>query len=108
MESFFRINNHICSTVRMKDKRASKILDSLSIELTGKLVSIMSEQLLINVGNSTITRIAHSQQLPLIKQPKVLGVDDWAYRKGITYGTILIDMETSRSIDIYHLGRAKS
>jgi transposase len=38
--------------------------------------------------------------MPLIKQPKVLGVDDWAYRKGINYGTILIDMETSRPIDI--------
>lgn len=83
-----------------RTKRASKILDSLSIELTGKLGSIMSEQLLINVSSSTITQIAHRQKLPLIKQPKVLGVDDWAYRKGMSYGTILIDMETSKPIDI--------
>jgi hypothetical protein len=32
--------------------------------------------------------------------PRVLGVDDWAWRKGQSYGTILCDLEHARVIDL--------
>ncbi|MBT3749853.1 MAG: ISL3 family transposase [Candidatus Marinimicrobia bacterium] len=80
--------------------RVSKLLDRLSIELTGKQGSRMAALLFLKVSASTLTRIALKQPLPEIKQPRVLGVDDWAFRKGVNYGTILIDMETSRPIDL--------
>jgi hypothetical protein len=61
-----------------RTKRAAKILDSFAIDLNGRLGSIMSKRLCITVSSSTITRIAHRQQVMEIKQPGVLGVDDWA------------------------------
>lgn len=90
----------VISRYSRRTNRVLKILESFAIELTGKLGSFMSKQLFIAVSISTITRMAHNQQLPEIKQPKILGVDDWAYRKGISYGTILIDMETSKPIEL--------
>lgn len=32
--------------------------------------------------------------------PRVLGVDDWAWRKGRAWGTILIDLEKQRPVDV--------
>lgn len=33
-------------------------------------------------------------------QVRDIGVDDWAYRKGVTYGSIIVSMETGEVIDL--------
>ena len=52
------------------------------------------------VGATTLLRrlreVAPEPPLP----PRVLGVDDWAWRKGSHYGTILYDLERRRRIDL--------
>jgi transposase len=68
-----------------RTRRATNILETFAIELTGRLGSIISKQLHITVSSSTITRLAHGHQLMEITQPRVLGVDDWAYRKGVNW-----------------------
>ncbi|WP_342747749.1 transposase [Melittangium boletus] len=48
----------------------------------------------------TLLRLMHRAPLPPSTAPRVLGVDDWAWRKGRTYGSILVDVEAHRVVDL--------
>ena len=45
-------------------------------------------------------RLVRSLPLPTAEAPRVVGVDDWALKKGQTYGTILVDLERRRVVDL--------
>ncbi|MFG2375607.1 hypothetical protein ACGFY9_29560 [Streptomyces sp. NPDC048504] len=34
------------------------------------------------------------------RAPRIPGIDEFAFRKGRTYGTIRVDIETSRPVDV--------
>jgi transposase len=48
----------------------------------------------------TLLRLVHALPIPEPRPPRVLGVDDWALHKGRTYGTIVIDQERRRPLDL--------
>lgn len=66
----------------------------------GESGSRLSKRLGIIVSPSTLLREVRRTPLPERKTPRVLGVDDWAFRKGQKYGTIFCDLEEHRPVDL--------
>jgi transposase len=48
----------------------------------------------------TIVRLVHGAPFPLPKVPRVLGLDEWAWRRGRRFGTILCDLERHHVLDL--------
>jgi transposase len=52
------------------------------------------------VSPDTLLRLVRKHALAPAATPRVLGVDDWAKRKGKSYGTILVDLERQRVVEL--------
>ncbi|HEU5424049.1 MAG TPA: ISL3 family transposase, partial [Nitrolancea sp.] len=52
------------------------------------------------VSHDTLINAIRRADLPPAPTPRVLGVDDWSYRRGEVFGTILVDLERHRPADV--------
>jgi transposase len=69
-------------------------------ELAGRAGSRLLAALGIDVSRHTALRVLLAIRLPGLEVPRVLGIDDFALRRGLVYATILIDAETGRRVDV--------
>ncbi|MFE7357706.1 transposase [Streptomyces sp. NPDC057543] len=60
----------------------------------------MAQVLGVGVSRSTILRLVDELPEPQPPTPRVVGVDEYATRKGRHYGTVLVDVETRRPVDL--------
>jgi Transposase len=82
-------------------RRAAGILRLLGHGVGGRPGESLAARLGFAGSRTTILRhLLHHQGLPDHSAPRVVGLDEWASKKGLHYGTIAVDLERRTVIDI--------
>jgi len=81
--------------------RMEEYLQTLALQLGGEKAALLLQLLNISlVSADTLLNLSRKVATTTIATPKVVGIDEWAIRKGQTYATILVDLELRRPIDL--------
>jgi hypothetical protein len=72
----------------------------LGLALGGRAGARVADRLWLPSCRHTVLRIVRRADLPQRHPAQILGVDDFTFHKGHVYGTILVDLEQHRPVDL--------
>jgi transposase len=111
----FRCRNRICSRQTFAERLTGEITRSsrqterlrdlhrhIAFALGGEAGARLATRLAIPTSPDTLLRLASapSRTGAPARTPRVLGIDDWAWRRGHRYGTLVVDLETNQVVNL--------
>jgi len=75
-------------------------LEAIGFATSGEGGARLATRLGLPTSPATMLRRLKAVSAPVSKKATKVGIDDWAFRRGLKYGTILVDLESHRVIDL--------
>lgn len=85
---------------RRRTRRCESQVIRQGLSVSSKNAAYLLRTSGIPLCNTTVLRDIHRLSVPEYPDVSCICVDDWAFRKGQTYGSIIIDYQTSHPIDL--------
>jgi transposase len=80
--------------------RLAHRLLAYGLALGGEAGARLAASLGLAPSPATLLRLVQAAAAPAPVTPRIIGVDEWAWRRGQRYGTILVNLEDHRVLDL--------
>ena len=95
-----RFSSEVASPHARRTSRLQGLVLQLDLMLGGRPAQALAERLLLPVSKDTFLRSVRAASCFTPEQLRIIGIDNWAWRRGRRYGTLICDLERRRIVDI--------
>lgn len=92
--------SELCQPHAQRTKRLQEGLSQLGLAVGGQTGARIGSALGMSGSRDTILRLVRQHHLPEALEPRIVGVDDWAWKRRMRYVTLICDLERSLPIEM--------
>ena len=95
-----RFGDDIVAPYARRTARLQTIVHHLGLALGGRPGQGLARRLLMPVSKDTLLRTVRARAPAARPTSRVIGIDDWAWKRGHRYGSIVCDLERREIVDV--------
>lgn len=90
----------IAAPFARRTTRLDRLVHHLGLALGGRPGAGLATRLLLSISRDTLLRTLRRRAARPRGTPTIIGIDDWAWKRGQRYGTVICDLQRRRIVDL--------